>query len=306
MNIVEVIEIETPPPVPISQRLRRNWLYPVTGLTIGAVAALLYLNFATYEYAASYRVTPVRSDGPGLSSSLSSLAAVAGVSVGRGDVAKPFTLYLNLLKSRDVAAVLAKDRTLMRGAFKSSWDERNRQWRQPPSKARWLKHLVMGLAGAPIPAWTPPDAARLQLYLQDNVNVSDDQRNAIATISMTSEDAKFAIALLSALDKQADKLVRNRALARAEAAITYLKATLPTVTLAEHREALAESLGEQERVKMMSMTTSAFAAEPLGAVIASAEPVTPNPFLTIAALGGLGLLVGMLVAINRPFRRRIG
>ncbi len=303
MNIVEVIEIETPAAPSLAMRLRRNWMWPAGGLVAGGVAALLYLNFATYEYAASYRVTPVRSDGPGLSSSLSSLAAVAGVSVGRGDAAKPFTLYLNLLKSRDVAALLARDRSLMRSAFNSSWDERAKQWRQPPSKTRWLKNLVRGLAGAPIPAWTPPDAARLQLYLQDHVSVSDDQRNAIATISTTNEDPKFAIKLLDALDRQSDKLVRDRALARAEAAIAYLKATLPTVTLAEHRLALADSLGEQERVRMMSMASSSFAAEQLGAIVASPEPVTPNPFLTIAALGGLGLLSGALVAINRKVRR---
>ncbi len=302
MNIVEVIEVETPAAPSLSRRLRRNWIFPAAGLVAGGVAALIYLNFAVYEYAASYRVTPVRSDGSGLSSSLSSLAAVAGVSVGRGDTAKPFTLYLNLLKSRDVALALAKDRKLMRGAFPLAWDERIRQWREPPSKTRWIKNLVRGVAGAPVPIWTPPDAARLQMYLQDHVSVSDDQRNAIATISTTNSDPAFAVALLTALDREADKLVRNRALARAEAAIAYLKATLPTVQLAEHREALAESLGEQERVRMMSMASSSFAAEQLGDIVASPETVTPNPFLTIAALGGFGLLIGALIAVNRRIR----
>ncbi|WP_426164948.1 hypothetical protein [Sandarakinorhabdus sp. DWP1-3-1] len=302
MNIVEVIEVEPVARPSLALRLRRNWLFPVAGFAVGLVVALLYLNFATYEYAASYRVTPVRSDGPGLSSSLSSLAAVAGVSVGRGDAAKPFTLYLNLLKSRDVAAVLARDRSLMRGIFKRSWDARNRVWRQPPSKTRWLKNAVRRFAGAPIPMWTPPDAAQLQMFLQDNVSVSDDQRNAIATISIANEDPKLAVALLSALDKQADKLVRDRALARAQAAIDYLKRTLPTVVLAEHRSELAESLGEQERVKMMTMASSAFSAEPLGAVIASPDPVTPNPFLTLAVLAALGAMAGTLLAFNRRSR----
>lgn len=299
MNIVEGVELESPGQAPMLQRLRRNWKWPAGGLAAGLVLAFLYLNFATYEYAASYRVTPVRSDGPGLSGGLSSLAAAAGVSVGRGDAAKPFTLYLNLLKSRDVAAELAKDETLMRGAFKASWDAQTGQWRQPRSYTRWLKTLVRQIAGAPINAWTPPDAARLQIWLQDHVSVSDDQRNAIATISTTNEDPKFAIALLTALDQQADRLVRQRSLARAEASIDYLQKTLPTVVLAEHRAALAESLGEQERVKMMSMASASFAAEPLGAIVATPEPVTPNPFLTIAALGLLGLLIGALVAVNR-------
>jgi hypothetical protein len=268
----------------------------------GLVIAFIYLNFATYEYAASYRVTPVRSDGPGLSGGLSSLAAVAGVSVGRGDAAKPFTLYLNLLKSRDVATELAKDQALMRGAFRASWDQQTGQWRQPRSYTRWAKTLVRQIAGAPVRPWTPPDAARMQTWLQDHVSVSDDQRNAIATISLTDADPQFAVAMLTALDRSADQLVRQRSLARAEASIRYLQTTLPTVVLAEHRAALAESLGEQERVKMMSMASSSFAAEPLGAIVASPEPVTPNPLLTLAALSLLGILVGALVAVNRKPR----
>jgi len=299
MKTYEFVELEMPPQTPMLTRLRRHWKWPAMGLALGLFAAILYLNFATYEYSASYRVTPVRSDGPGLSSSLSSLAAVAGVSVGRGDAAKPFTLYLNLLKSRDVAAELAKDQALMHGAFKKSWDAKLGQWHQPPSITRGLKNLIRGIAGAPIPAWTPPDAARLQIYLEDHVSVSDDQRNAIATISTTNENPEFAIALLTALDKASDQLVRQRAQARAEAAISYLQTTLPTIALAEHRQALAEALGEQERVKMMSLASSSFAAEQLGAVVASPETVTPNPFLTLAGLSFLGLLLGALLAINR-------
>lgn len=303
MKTVEDAGLEKPKPAPVLERLRRNWKWPAAGFVAGTLVALLYLNFATYEYAASYRVTPVRSDGAGLSSSLSSLAAVAGVSVGRGDAAKPFTLYLNLLKSRDVAAALAKDDALMRGAFSASWDEKLKQWRQPPSATRWLRTLVRKVAGAPITPWSPPDAARMQIYLQDNVSVSDDQRNAIATISMTNSDPEFAIALLTALNKQADQMVRVRSQARAEAAIAYLQETLPTVALAEHRSALADALGEQERVKMMSKASSSFAAEQLGAIIATPEPVTPSPTLTLAALSFLGLLLGALVGINRKSAR---
>ena len=71
MNIVEVVEVETlgveiaADRPSMAQRLRRNWQFPVAGLAIGGIAALLYLNYATYEYSASYRVTPVRSDGGG-------------------------------------------------------------------------------------------------------------------------------------------------------------------------------------------------------------------------------------------------
>lgn len=299
MNIVEGVELEKPGQAPMLKRLRRNWKWPAAGLVAGLVVAFVYLNFATYEYAASYRVTPVRSDGPGLSGGLSSLAAAAGVSVGRGEAAKPFTLYLNLLKSRDVAAELAKDEALMRGAFASSWDESTGQWRQPPSRTRWLRTLVRQVAGAPVKPWRPPDAASMQTWLQDHVSVSDDQRNAIATISTTNENPQFAIALLTALDEHADQLVRQRSLARAEASIAYLQSTLPTVVLAEHRAALADALGEQERVKMMSMSSASFAAEPLGAIVATPDPVTPSPLLTIGALSLLGLLVGALVAVNR-------
>lgn len=285
-------------------RLRTRWWWLLVAGALGLLVALVQLNLSTYDYLAQYRVTPVRAEASGVPAGISSIAAVAGVNLGRGDAARPFTLYLQMLKSREVAGDLVRNEALLRGAFPAQWDAARGVWREPASRTRWLRQLIQGLAGAPIATWHKPGAAEMQTYLERELTVADDQRNAIARVSLAAPDPAFAMAILKAAHESADLRLRQRALARTKTAVTYLTETLPTVTVAEHREVLAQALGEQERVRMMAAASAAFAAEPLGSVTVSANPVTPNPFVNIAAIVGLFLVLGVaaVLKVKFPFR----
>ena len=77
-----------------------------------------------------------------------------------------------------------------------------------------------------------------------------------------------------------------------------LSAQLGKVTIAEHREALAQTLSEQEKQRMAASSSAPYAAEPFGNATASPRPTSPRPILVLAASLMAGLLLGTLAALG--------
>lgn len=283
---------------------RRKWT--IAGLAAaGLLLAVIWLQTVTYRYAASLKLTPVQANTPTAGGGLGGLASLAGVSIGRGEVVKPFVLYLQLMKGRTVAAELARDPALMRHVFAAAWDSQNRVWREPPSLTRGPKNFVKRLVGLPVEPWRKPGAAEVEVWLGKRLGIGEDPKNGLATATLQDRDPDFATTTLTRLHELADDQLRARTLARTTAYIAYLKRTLPTVTLMEHQAALAKSLAAQEESRMIaSATGTAFAAEPLGRATVSTRPVAPDPWTTLAAGLFGGLLIGALLALNLPAPRR--
>lgn len=277
--------------------LLRRWWAPVAGALIGLWLAAAMLSGATVQYTSELKVSPVQAEAGGLMRRLGGLASLAGVSgLGKADAASPFDLYLEAYFAPEVAERLAEDPAVLRGAFWKEW--RDGAWVEPRST---VGNMVRGLKrtlGVPVPAWREPDAGRLGEWLIRNVAVNRSNRSAIVTVSLEHPDPAFAEALLARLHREADRTVRAKTLDRTAGTIAYLERKLGEVLLAEHREALAQALGEQERNRMMaSVQGIAFAAEQFGAPRSTSEPTSPRAAVTLGVglLGGL--LLGVLVAI---------
>ncbi|PZN92998.1 MAG: hypothetical protein DCF31_14180 [Alphaproteobacteria bacterium] len=282
---------------------RRRWWVAASSAT-GMAMAIFVLHTATYRYSATMTVTPVQANSTALPGGLSGLASLAGVQVGRGEVAKPFVLYMQMLTGDGVVARLARDRSLMRHVFAKHWDARLGRWREPESATRGVTNLVKSILGVPVRAWAPPGPPEVDLWLSKRLSVAEDPKNGIARISLSDPDPEFAMATLAKINTLADTELRARELQRTRGYITYLGRTLATVTLAEHRAALAAMLGEQERKRMIAAADTAFAAELLGPIVASDKPDTPQPVATLLVGLGGGLLLGLLLALNWPQQRR--
>ena len=146
----------------------------------------------------------------------------------------------------------------------------------------------------------------MQDYLKAAVIVTETPESAVVLISYDHPDPRFATEFLSKVDRAADAYLRGKTLARTSDNINYISDKLSKVTLADHRVVLAETLGEQERARMMASSRSPFAADPFGNATASLRPTRPQPVivLLIGCVGGL--MIGMLAAlyINYLHHRR--
>jgi hypothetical protein len=224
------------------------------------------------------------------------LAAIAG-SLGGSEAAPPFRFFLDGLSTPQVAAVLAQDQDIMRTVFAAEWDKEAREWRAPQTTVGSLRKGLFGLFGLPAFAWTPPDAARLQTYIADNVKVQRSVKSPLVTLTHEHWDRAFAAAFLNRLVVVADTQLRAANAARTAANIRYLTARLAVTPQVEAREALVQSLSEEERSAMLAAANLPYAAEPFAPATVGRWPTRPRPLPLLAAGLFAGLLLGAALAV---------
>lgn len=275
--------------------LRRWWLVAAL-VVLGIIAASAYLGGATYRYTAEMRVSAVNTQGGGLLSRLGGLASVAGLDLPKGgEDASPFDLYLEAIYSPEVALRLAERRDLMRGAFETEWDGRRFREPRPPSKG--LVDGAKNLLGIPIYPYRAPDATRLDDWIDENVNVTKDNKAVLVVVTLQHRNPEFSSEFLEALHSTTDRIIRQKTLDRTGGTIAYLQRQLGRVLLAEHRQALATALGEQERSRMMARVGVPFAAERFGVVKVSTRPTSPKPIVSLLFGAAAGFALGVVAAV---------
>ena len=263
---------------------------------LGLVLAIAFLHLATPRYMAFLQLVPTEQSGVQVSRNIAGIASLAGINLPRGQ-ASQFAFALETMKGRDVAIAIAKDQALMRRLFAKEWNPERRQWVKPADHFRAVKDSIKALLAMKISPWTPPGASELQDYLEKNLALAEDQKRSIATVTLTHPDPELARDVLTAVYHASDDHQRARMESRTVAYIDYIAKKLQTIQLAEHREALANTLAEQERMLMMVRTGQPFAADALGIVSVTDDPVFPKTFIVIAA----GLAAGVLAGFGAAF-----
>ncbi len=282
----------------------RLWFVPLmAGLCL--IGAIIYLRTTDYLYTAELHVAPAptsASESRNLGA-ISSLATLTGATLEAMPVT-PFRLYTEGMYTREVAIRLAADPALMHKVFAREWDARAGQWRDPGGFGDGLSRGLYGLLGVKMPGWSAPDAARLQAWINTHVILDQTPKTPIATISLADTDREFAMAFLTRLHVTVDGWLRERTLARTANNITYLNQRLPTVTLADHRQALFATLSDQQQRQMMARNPAAYAAEPFGTATAGLNPSSPRQVPTLIVAVFFGAFLGAILALALPRRTR--
>ncbi len=301
---IVIRETEPQPSIDIPGALWRGRWIIVAATLVGLVLAIFMLSILPRKYTAFLQLVPMEQSGAALNRNISGLASLAGINLPRGQ-ASQFTYVLEVMKGADTAAAVARDQSLMHRLFPSQWNARERRWQQPDSALRPYASAVKSLLSMPQPAWHPPGKAELQTLVQRRLMVGEDPKKALVTLSFDDRDPTAARDLLVALHKAADGQLRARALDRTQANIQYLSMKLRTVDLAEHREALATALAEQERVLMTASVTGLdFAADELGSASVTDLPTSPNTLLVLASGLGGGMALGAAMVLGLAWRRQ--
>jgi uncharacterized protein involved in exopolysaccharide biosynthesis len=309
MNQFEIKPDQDAASVDVMELVHTVWSQRVVIFCCTAAAlliAVIYLHIASYVYTATSNVTPLPSSGGGgISSKLGSLgglAEMAGVSLPTGSGSDQFQLFLEGLHSRFAADGLAKNTGIMKVLYSGEWDEGSHGWRRPASAISFVVRLFKPILGFPNYPYEPPDGARLQDYLVAKVHVTQDAKTPVVTITYDHRDPLFAVEFLKALDKVVDEQLRQKALSRSAQNIAYLSEKLKSVTIAEQREALAQTLSEQEKSAMMANSGAPFAVEAFGEPFASYRPTQPQPVMVLAT----ALLAGIFIGIGLAFASGYG
>lgn len=280
----------------------------VAGFVLPVILALVYLHVATYKYRADMSLAPPQTSSGGSAGAslgnLGGLAALAGVNVGSQGGGLNFQLYKEAVYERETAEKLAANPWLMQAIFDSEWYPLTRRWHEPIGVVPSVKHVIFTILGMPDQGWRQPDAARLEEFIAKNVSVSTNSKSPVMRLSIHHQDPYFAVRFLNAMHMAIDSELRLRLLSRTTQNISYLSAELARTQVAEHRQALATALGEQERLRMTANSTVAFAAEPFGAASATRLPETPNGPMVMMIAFVAGVAVGTGAALGATMLKR--
>lgn len=285
-------------------KVRRRWWLVLGGALLGLLLAVVYLRSADYKYTVELRVSAAESSNgrSNASDRLGGLAALAGVA-GEAQTASPFRLYLEGVKSREVAERLARDPVVMRTIFANEWDPVARRWRQRQGFLGGIKAGMWTLFGLPQFAWTAPGAERLQEYIGKNVAVVQSVKSPLVSIALETPDPKFGMRFLTRLDQTTDDILREQQRERTRSNIAYLSDKLRGVTFVEQRAALFKALNDEQRQEMLANSRAPYAADAFGVPTASLVPTSPKQLPLLVAGPLIGTILGVLLAVLVASRR---
>jgi len=221
-----------------------------------------------------------------------------------------FELYLAGLQSFETARVLAQNATFMHRMFASEWSERDHAWQRPHSLMGGMSQAVKGALGIYVPPWQPPDAARVGEFLQGNIAVSRSLVSPVVTVSMQTGDRQFGLDLINALHSTVDGILRRRTLVRVTGYVDYLNGLIEKATVVEYRAALADTIIQQEKVRMVAASGAPYAAELFARPTASRLPTSPKGTTVLFASIVAGIFIALVEAVMHDrlsvYRRLLG
>jgi len=258
------------------------------------LVGVIYLHFAPQTYTIEMQVVATSGEERDTQSSLGASSALlsqfSGNANGQQNI---FELYQAGLQSIETARALAQNPVLMHRMFASEWSERDRIWRRPYSLLGAVVRIVKELLGIYVAPWEPPDAIRVNEFLQGNIAVSRSLTSPVVTVSMQTGDRQFGLNLMNALHSTVDDILRRRTLARVTGYIDYLNGLIVKATVVEIRAAMAETIMQQEKTRMEAASGAPYAADLFARPTPSRIPTSPKGVTVLF----VSILIGIFIAL---------
>jgi uncharacterized protein involved in exopolysaccharide biosynthesis len=224
----------------------------------------------------------------GLGGSLGGLAAFAGVSLGKG---QNWTEAIAILRSRHLVEQLVTTRDLKPELF-----AQRRGWSPRDLFAR----RAGGAGGSP----TMGDAVKL--FKTSILQVKDDAKTGLVTVSVQWYDRNAAAEWANALVELADAELRATAIKTADAALTTLRQEFARTQEVEMRLAISRLMEAQLKAKLAATIRPDFAFRIIDVAVPADVDKRVQPTRTVMVLAGtlFGVLAGLMLVAIRAERAR--
>jgi len=268
---------------------------------ISVFLASYYLQSAERKYTVEYKLKPVSEtdSGPSLSG-LSGIASIAGIQLPTkqsGD----FNIFRELITSTEVSEIIFDNKKIIKDIFRGEWNETLNKYSKPlKSKSRTLlsKYKKL-LTGNKEVKYMPPNPQRLAIFIAKNIGISEDQKTGYLSFTSETSEPKLILSLIIEATKTSDNIMRQRYIDFSTEPLDFYKEKLRTARSREHREALAELIGQEEQKLMFASRGKYFIAEPYINATISLYPTAPKPKLILALSMVLGLFFGAALILIR-------
>jgi uncharacterized protein involved in exopolysaccharide biosynthesis len=222
--------------------LDRKWLFLALSVLIFA-AVVAYASFAQRQYTASVKVVPRTAESAGglqsLMGELGGLAALAGVSLGGSNEDKEAYAWL---RSRAFTVRFLEQQKLSQELFAEAWDAQRGDWQEGISKTD-----------------APSIDDAYGFFNRKVRRISQDQRTGVISIDVTWTDPVAAARWANLLVDQANRELRGRALAEADASLKFLAAELKNTGVVEMQQSIYRLMESQIKRKLLANSRADYA-----------------------------------------------
>ena len=254
----------------------RKWL--IVAITfLFLIAAVIYSLSATPIYRAEVVLAPAKEGRTGGElSRLSSLAGLAGISIGGGGDS---VRSLALLQSKSFIEEFIRDKNLLPALFADEWDAEEGRWRsESPSEQRDWRDGVE--------------------YFMEKVRfVSEDPQTGLVTLAIEWTDPEVAAEWATELVDRINEITRRRDIYEVQKKLDYLNDQLAKAQFVELRQAIARVIEEQVNTMMLAQAQSQYAFEVIDPAIVPKQRVRPKRTLIVILGTALGGFIGTFVAL---------
>jgi uncharacterized protein involved in exopolysaccharide biosynthesis len=260
-------------------RLRQKswWIVASVLLFTAGFTAVAFLTTPVYQATTILAPASVSrtTDAAGIAGQLGGLASVAGLSLGPRDADTEEALAV--LRSREFTESFIASHNLMPKLFPSKWDAARGAWK--------------------VDAEHQPTLGRAyKLFNLKIRTVTQDKKTGLVTLSIDWTNRQEAADWTNELVRLLNEEMRERAIANADASVSYLEKEAQTTVTVETRDAISRLMEGQVKQRMIAHVTQAYAFRVVDRALPADrdDPVRPKKLTLLIAGPLVGLVVGLL------------
>lgn len=260
---------------------RQSWVVMIS-VALALAAATTYLATAAPWYRIEVVLAPAEQrSGSGLPMQLSSLAALAGVSVDVADAVEAVAT----LRSREFVREFIVDNSLIAVLFSEKWDLKTGAWRDSD------------------PADQPDIQDAVEYFRDQILNVIQDRQTGLVTLVIEWTDPEVGAQWASDLVHRLNAGLRLQAIREGEARIDFLKHEMNETNLLSLQQSISRILELELQKLMLARGTEEFALRVIDPAYRPRDPVRPQAFVSlfVGLLLGAGVGVALAFLIDRRY-----
>ncbi len=261
---------------------RRKWLWLTLGPIAGIVGVIVALN-STEIYRSGVLLAPAEEEGgegvAALAGQFGGLVTITGVS--------DTTTALATLKSRQFLLPYLKERNLATTLFHEEWDAESASWIKTNARRG--------------PDGEPTDSELVGRFQQNILKVSQDEQSGLVTLGMEWEDPALITQWANDLSIRINMHLREKAKAKTERNLAYLKDQIEETQVLEIREALYSLIELQTQNAMLANAKEEFAFRIIDPAYIPENRIRPKRNLIVIASGLLGGFLGIFLCFVLHF-----
>lgn len=281
----------------------RKLLFPYIAMCVLLGVAYMHVAEPSYTVKATVAPAPDQSGGlGGMAAGLLASAGSSGLSSLLGSTSDDhFQAFLTLLQSNRLATKLASNDDILRTVFYERWDADAHQWNNGP--LRQVANVVKGILGLQVKA--APDADDLYEFLNDELVIKRSFQNSLVEVDLNFRDPAAGARIMNAILYDADSIVRQDSYRDVSARLLYLEKHLPTITVADQREAIITVLSGQQQSMMMIHADALYASTLIDTPRAPSKPSWPNLVLVLILSVIIATILWLVTALTLKREVRI-